>query len=190
VSAKDKGTGKEQKITIQGSSGLSDAEVEKMRKEAQEHETEDQKRAGLIEARNAADNLIYTSEKTLKDAGDKVSESDKQDVDEKIKALRETMGADDLDAIKQKTDELSEAIQKIGAAMYQQGGGTEQGGPDQSGGEDEGVDYTTTADQSDSDTSGGDAAAGAESGSGETGSEAESKDGSKQSDAPDDDGKK
>ncbi len=188
VSAKDKGTGKEQKITIQGSSGLSDAEVEKMRKEAQEHEAEDQKRAGLIEARNAADNLIYTSEKTLKDAGDKVTESDKQDVDEKIKALREAMGADDLDVIKQKTDELSEAIQKIGAAMYQQDGGTEQGGPDQSGGEDEGVDYTTTADQSDS--SGDDTAGDAESASGGTDGGAESKDDSEQSDASGDDGKK
>ncbi|HEY8108811.1 MAG TPA: molecular chaperone DnaK [Patescibacteria group bacterium] len=153
VSAKDKGTGKEQKITIQGSSGLSDTEVENMRKEAQEHESDDAKKAELIEARNAADNLVYSSEKTVKDAGAKVSETDKNEVDEKIKALREVMDGEDVEAIKTKTNELSESIQKVGAAIYQQSGGTEQGQTEESSGD--GVDHTTSADQSTDDGSEG-----------------------------------
>ncbi|MEX2043337.1 MAG: Hsp70 family protein, partial [Patescibacteria group bacterium] len=146
VSAKDKGTGKEQKITIQGSSGLSDTEVENMRKEAQTHEADDAKKADLIEAKNAADNLIYSSEKTVNDAGDKVSDADKTDVNEKVKALREVMDGDDTEAIKTKTNELSEAIQKVGAAIYQQGqGGSESGQAEEPSGD--GVDHTTSADQ-------------------------------------------
>lgn len=121
VSAKDKGTGKEQKITIQGSSGLSDEEVEKMRKEAQEHESDDKTKQEAIEARNSADSLIYSSEKTLKDAGDKVEVADKQAVEDAIRELREVMDGEDATAITAKTDELSEKIQKVGAAMYQAG---------------------------------------------------------------------
>jgi molecular chaperone DnaK len=121
VSAKDKGTGKEQKITIQGSSGLSDEEVERMRKEAQEHESEDKAKQEGIEVRNEADSLIYTSEKTLKDAGDKVPAADKTDVEDKIRELREALAGEDNDAIKAKKDALSESIQKVGAAMYQGG---------------------------------------------------------------------
>ena len=150
VSAKDKGTGKEQKITIQGSSGLSEEEVEKMRKEAEAHESEDQKKASTIEARNTADSLIYSTEKTLKDAGDKVSAEDKTTAEDKIKELREALDGDDADAIKAKTEALSEAAQKVGAAMYQQGEGTESAEAGQAGATEEpGVDYTTTADQSD-----------------------------------------
>ncbi len=119
VSAKDKGTGKEQKITIQGSSGLSDEEVEKMRKEAEAHADEDSKKQESIELRNSADTLIYSSEKTLKDAGDKVSAEDKTAVEDAIRELREALGGDDTDAIKAKSDALSEHIQKVGAAMYQ-----------------------------------------------------------------------
>jgi molecular chaperone DnaK len=119
VSAKDKGTGKEQKITIQGSSGLSDEEVEKMRKEAEAHADEDSKKQESIELRNSADTLIYSSEKTLKDAGDKVSSEDKTAVEDAIRELREALNGDDTDAIKAKSDALSEHIQKVGAAMYQ-----------------------------------------------------------------------
>ncbi|MDP3999938.1 MAG: molecular chaperone DnaK [bacterium] len=153
VSAKDKGTGKEQKITIQGSSGLSDTEVENMRKDAESHAADDAKKAELIEARNAADNLIYSSEKTVKDAGAKVSEADKNEVDEKIKAVREVLDGEDAEAIKTKTNELSEAIQKVGAAIYQQGGGDsgDAGGGSESAQSEEsagdGVDHTTSADQ-------------------------------------------
>ncbi len=150
MSAKDKATGKENKITIQGSSGLSDEEVEKMRKEAQEHEAEDAKKAEGIDARNAADNLIYTAEKTLKDAGDKASGDDKTAVEDKIRELRETMGGEDVEAIKTKTNELSEAVQKVGAAMYGDGSSAGQAGAEgaeASSGEGD-VDYTTSADQS------------------------------------------
>lgn len=118
VKAVDKATSKEQKITITSSSGLSKEEIEKMQKEAETHSAEDQKRKDLIEAKNIAENLIYTSEKTLKDAGDKVKEEDKKEVEEKIKNLKEIVAKDDLDAIKKATDELSENIQKVGAAMY------------------------------------------------------------------------
>ena len=139
VSAKDKGTSKEQRITIKGSSGLSDDEVEKMRKEAEQHAEDDQKKQETIESRNAADNLIYTSEKTLKDAGDKVGGADRQEVEDAIRDLRDALGGDDTELIKTRTDALSEKIQKVGAAMYQgQDAGEEQPAADQ----------TTTADQS------------------------------------------
>ena len=152
VSAKDKATSKENKIQIQGSSGLSDAEVEQMRKDAEAHEADDAKKAEGIEARNAADNLIYTAEKTLKDAGDKAAAEDKTAVEDNIRELRETVGGEDVEAIKAKTNELSEAVQKVGAAMYQgaEGGGA-AGGDDAAGADGSGegdVDYTTSADQS------------------------------------------
>jgi len=119
VKAVDKATSREQKITITSSSGLSKEEIEKMKKEAEAHSTEDQKKKDLIEVRNIAENLIYTSEKTLKDGSDKVKAKDKTEVEEKIKALREVLEKDEIDSIKAKTDELSTAIQKVGAAMYQ-----------------------------------------------------------------------
>lgn len=120
VSAKDKATGKEQKITITGSSGLSDEEVEKMQKEAEAHAEEDKKKKELVEAKNMADSLIYTSEKTLKDAGDKVSADDKKDVEGKIEELKKAKEGDDAEAIKKAYDALGEAVQKVGAAMYGQ----------------------------------------------------------------------
>ncbi|MSU75983.1 molecular chaperone DnaK [Patescibacteria group bacterium] len=148
VSAKDKATGKENKIQIQGSSGLSDSEVEQMRKDAEAHEAEDSKKAEGVEARNAADNLIYTAEKTLKDAGDKAPAEDKTAVEDKVRELREALGGEDLEAIKAKTNELSEAAQKVGAAMYQDAGG-DAGGEQAAAGEssDGDVDYTTSANQ-------------------------------------------
>jgi len=120
VSAKDKATGKEQKITITSSSGLSESEIEKMKKEAEEHADEDKKKKELVEARNMADTLIYTAEKTLKDAGDKADSNLKTDIEDKIKALREVKDSDNLDEIKTQTEGLSKSLQELGTKMYEQ----------------------------------------------------------------------
>ena len=121
VKAKDKATSKEQHITITSSSGLSKEEIEKLQEQAKQHEEEDKKKKELVEAKNLADSLIYTVEKTLKDAGDKVAEDKKKEVEEKVKALREAAGKDNVEEIKKAYDELSTLIQQIGAAMYGQG---------------------------------------------------------------------
>jgi molecular chaperone DnaK len=118
VKAKDKATGKEQHITIQGSANLSQDEVERMRKEAEAHASEDRKRREVVDMRNNADALIATSEKTLKDAGDKAKEEDKAAVEDAIKALKEVKDGEDKDAMQAKMQALSDAIQKVGAAMY------------------------------------------------------------------------
>ena len=120
VSAKDKATSKEQKITITGSTSLSKEEVEAKMKEAEAHKAEDDKKKELIEVRNQAESLVYQSEKALKDAGDKVSAEVKSDVEEKIKLAKEALEADDIDTIKKATEELSSSTSKIGEAMYQQ----------------------------------------------------------------------
>jgi len=120
VKAKDKATNKEQHITIQGSSNLNKDEIERMKKEAEAHAAEDRKRKETVDARNHADTLIGVSEKTLKDAGDKARPENKALVEEKINALKEVKDKDDVEAIKKATDELSDAIQKVGAAMYEQ----------------------------------------------------------------------
>ncbi len=122
VSAKDKATGREQKITITASSGLSKEEVEKMQKDAETHAEEDRKKKELIEAKNMADSLVYTTEKTLREAGDKVKEEDRKDINEKVEALKKAMDSEDVGTIKKSYDELSAAIQKVGAAMYGQPG--------------------------------------------------------------------
>ena len=119
VTAKEKTTGKEQSIKITGSTGLSKDEVEKIQKEAEGHEAEDQKKKELIDARNIADTLVYTAEKALKDAGEKVPEDVKKEVEEKVKAAKEAIGGEDLEKIKSATDELGKALQKIGPAMSQ-----------------------------------------------------------------------
>lgn len=147
VSAKDKATGKEQKITITGSTGISKEEAEKMRQDAEAHAEEDKKRKEQVEARNIADTLCYTAEKTLKDAGDKVSKELKGEVEEKVKAIREVLATASTEDLKQKTEDLSQSLQKIGQAMYgsqgqsgpqgSQPGGPQpppSGGPDQDGG--------------------------------------------------------
>lgn len=121
VSAKDKGTGKEQKITITASTGLSDEEIEKMRKDAEMHAADDAKKKELIEAKNAADNLIYTTEKTLKDAGDKVTPDDKRPVEDKIMAVKNAVNTDDAEKIKAATEELMQAIQAIATKLYSEG---------------------------------------------------------------------
>ena len=119
VTAKEKTTGKEQSIKITGSTGLSKEEIEKMQKEAESHSADDEKKKELIEARNIADSLVYTAEKALKDAGDKVSETIKKEVEEKVKTAKEKIAADSLDDIRKATDELGQALQKIGPAMSQ-----------------------------------------------------------------------
>lgn len=118
VSAKDKASGKEQKVTIQASGGLSDAEIEQMVKDAEKNATEDKKRRELIEARNNADSLIYSTEKTLKDHESKISDSDKQEITTAITQLKSALETDDLEQIKAKTDILMTSSMKIGEAMY------------------------------------------------------------------------
>ncbi len=120
VTAKDKGTGKSQSIRIEGSTGASKEEVEKMKKEAEAHAAEDKQKQELIEAKNLADNLVYTTEKTLKEAGDKVSSDIKKEIEEKLEELKKVKDSDKLDEIKEKTSELSQAIQKIGTELYKQ----------------------------------------------------------------------
>ena len=122
VTAKDKGTGKEQHITITGSSGMSKEEVERMAKEAEAHAEEDKKKREKIETRNQADSLVYSSEKALKDAGDKVDTALKGQIEDRIKAVKDALEKDDTETIKKATAELSEAIQKIGQAVYGQSG--------------------------------------------------------------------
>ena len=126
VTAKDKATNKEQKITISGSTGLDKDEVERMTKEAEANAEEDRKKKEEIEVKNQADTLVYTAEKALKDAGDKVPADVKTEVEEKIKAVKDAQNGSDLDVIKSKTEELSATLQKIGSAMYQGSEGSEQ----------------------------------------------------------------
>jgi molecular chaperone DnaK len=118
VKAVDKATNKTQHITITGSTGLSKDEIEKMRTEAEAHKAEDETKKAKIEARNLADNLIFTSEKSLKDAGDKVKPEVKKEVEDKIKALKDILETGSKEDLEVKTKELSEALQKIGAEMY------------------------------------------------------------------------
>ena len=120
VTAKDKGTGKEQAITITSSTKLSDEEIEQKIKEAEMNAEADAKRQEEIEIRNNADSLIYTSEKTLDELKDQVSEDEKTKVEGLVAELRELIAGDDVDAIKAKSDELSNVIQEIGAKIYQQ----------------------------------------------------------------------
>ena len=118
VAAKDKGTNKEQHITIKDSTALSGDEIEKMKKEAEKFAEEDKKKKELIELKNQADTLIYSSEKALKDAGDKIKEDDKKSIEEKIKVLKEIKDKDSVEEIKKSLESLSSEIQKIGAALY------------------------------------------------------------------------
>ncbi|RLC35008.1 MAG: molecular chaperone DnaK [Candidatus Nealsonbacteria bacterium] len=120
VTAKDKATGKSQSIRIEASTGLSKEEVERMKKEAEAHAAEDKKKQELIEAKNVADNLVYTTEKTLREAGDKVPADIKKEIEEKAEALKKVKDGDNLEEIKKATSELSQVIQKIGAEMYKQ----------------------------------------------------------------------
>jgi molecular chaperone DnaK len=119
VKAKDKATGKEQSITITASTGLSKDEIERMKKEAEAHAADDQKKKELIDLKNTAETIVYTTEKMLKDAGDKIKAEDKKAIEEKMEALKKVKDSEDKEAIKKAADELAETAQKVGAAMYQ-----------------------------------------------------------------------
>jgi len=119
VKAKDKATSKEQSIRIEASSGLSDEEIEKMTKDAEVHAEEDQKKKEQIEVKNNADTLIYSTEKLLRDSGDKIKEDDKKSIEEKVEALKKVKDGEDIEVIKKASEELSVDAQKIGTAMYQ-----------------------------------------------------------------------
>jgi molecular chaperone DnaK len=123
VKAKDKGTGKEQKITITASSGLSKEDIEKMQRDAEAHASEDARRKEEVEAKNNADNMAYSAEKMLSDNKDKIPEEIKKDIEVKIAAVRTALQGSDLDDINNKTKELSDAMQKAGASVYGQQGG-------------------------------------------------------------------
>ena len=118
VSAKDLGTGKEQKIRIESSSGLSEDEINRMVKEAQEHEDEDKQRRQLIDAKNNADSLVYSTEKSLKENGDKLDAADKQQLEEALNELRQAKEGDDLQAIEAATEKVQTASHKLAEAMY------------------------------------------------------------------------
>ncbi|HMA13988.1 MAG TPA: molecular chaperone DnaK, partial [Kiloniellaceae bacterium] len=148
VGAKDKATGKEQTIRIQASSGLSDAEIEQMVKDAEINAEKDKARRALVEAKNHAESLIHTTEKTLQEAGDKVPAADKKAAEDAVAALKTAAEGDDVEAINAKMQALQEASMKVGQALYQQGGdggdagaaGTGAAGESAAGGASKGAD--------------------------------------------------
>ena len=120
VSAKDMGTNKEQKITIKSSSGLSDEEIERMVKEAKENEASDKKRKEEVDLRNEVDQLLFTTEKTLKELDGKVSADEVKKAEDARDALKKAQEANDLEAMKTKKDELNNVIQELSVKLYQQ----------------------------------------------------------------------
>jgi molecular chaperone DnaK len=120
VTAKDKATSKTQSIRIEGSTGLSKEEIEKMKKDAEIHAQDDKKKQEAIETKNLADTLIYTTEKALREAGDKVSTEVKKEIEEKLTELKKIKDSDNIEEIKKQTQALSQTVQKIGAEMYKQ----------------------------------------------------------------------
>ncbi len=145
VKAHDKGTGKEQKITITASSGLSKEEIDKMQKEAEQHAAEDQQRKEEVETRNTADNLAYQAEKMLRDNADKVSDDLKTEIEGKVTEVRNALNGTDIQAINSAAQQLSDSLQKLGASVYEQAGsapGAEGQGAEESGGGSEGDEGT------------------------------------------------
>ena len=141
VSAKDLGTGKEQSIRITASSGLSEEEIERMQSDAEAHADEDKKRKDLVEAKNQADSLVYATEKSLKEVGDKVDEETKSNVEKEIENVKKAIETDDLDAIKKATEALTQASHKLAEIMYSKATQQEQaGGDEQAGGPGAGAD--------------------------------------------------
>lgn len=120
VSAKDKATGKSQSVRIEGACGMSEEEVEKMKKDAEIHAEEDKKKQELIEVKNIAEQTLYLSEKTLKDLSDKINDNSKKEIEEKIEELKKIKDSDNIDEIKKRSEELSIVIQKIGTEMYKE----------------------------------------------------------------------
>ncbi len=136
VSAKDKATNKEQQIRIQASGGLSDADIQKMVKDAEAHAAEDKKRRELVEAKNQGESLVHSTEKSVKEFGDKVSAEDKSAIETAVEALKTALGGEDVEAIKSRTNELLQASMKLGEAMYKASQAEAQAGA-QPGGEQE-----------------------------------------------------
>ncbi len=118
VSALDKATNKKQSIRIEASSGLSKEDIEKMKKDAELHAEEDKKKKEVVDVRNAADTLVFTTERTMKEFGGKIKEENKKEIEEKIEALKKIKDSDDIEAIKKSSEELSQAIQKVGSELY------------------------------------------------------------------------
>jgi molecular chaperone DnaK len=139
VSASDKATGRSQDITITASSGLSDEEVEKMRKDAEEHAEDDAKRKDLIEAQNQADNTAYGAEKAIKDLGDKLPDEVKTEVEEAVAEVRKVQNSDDVEEIKKATEALTEVVQKIGASVYEEPAAAPEGEAESAPDDDEDV---------------------------------------------------
>ncbi|HET7595009.1 MAG TPA: Hsp70 family protein, partial [Stellaceae bacterium] len=130
VQAKDKATGKEQQIRIQASGGLNDTDIEKMVKDAEAHAEEDKKKREQVEAKNQAEALVHTTERTLKEAGDKVPQGERETVEAAIREVRSALESNDLERIRSKTQALAQASMRIGEAMYKaQAAGGPQGGP-------------------------------------------------------------
>jgi hypothetical protein len=130
VSAKDKGTGKEQQIRIQASGGLSDNDIEKMVKDAEAHAEEDKKRKALVEARNHGEALVHSTEKSLGEYGSRLSAADKSAIETAISDLKSALTGEDVEAIKSRTNTLNQSAMKLGEAMYQSSQGGDAGGPE------------------------------------------------------------
>jgi molecular chaperone DnaK len=120
VSATDKATAKEQKITIQASGGLSDDDIKKMVKDAEAFASEDKKKKEKVEINNQADSIVYSTEKSLKEYGDKISPDVKSKIEEKLETLKSSLGSDDVSIIKKNIDELTQAAMAMGEAMYKE----------------------------------------------------------------------
>ncbi|PVE25854.1 molecular chaperone DnaK [Microvirga sp. KLBC 81] len=146
VTAKDKATGKEHQIRIQASGGLSDADIEKMVKDAEAHAEEDKKRRELVEAKNQGESLIHATEKSLAEYGDKVGESDKQGIQTAIDALKQALAGEDAEVIKARTTDLMQASMKLGEAMYAAQANAGEGGEQASSGEEAKKDDVIDAD--------------------------------------------
>jgi molecular chaperone DnaK len=139
VQAKDKGTGKEQQIRIQASGGLSEADIDQMVKDAEAHAAEDKVRRELVEAKNHGEALVHSTERSLADYGDKVSEADKSAIEAAVAALKTALEGDDVEAIKAKTNALAEAGMKLGEAMYKESQAAADGGDGDAGTKNEDV---------------------------------------------------
>ncbi|MGQ9464541.1 MAG: molecular chaperone DnaK [bacterium] len=153
VSAKDLGTGKEQKIRITASSGLSKEEIDKMVKEAEEHAAEDRRQKELIEVRNRADSVIYSVEKTLKEHGDKISFEERSEIGKKLEALKQKKDGTDINAITQAIDDLQQSVYKLSEAVYREAASRAQGqgatteGPKPEANQQPGADYRVVDDE-------------------------------------------
>jgi molecular chaperone DnaK len=133
VSAKDLGTGKEQKIEIRAGSGLSDSEIKNMVTDAETHAEDDRRARELAEARNNGENAAYQAERQLKELGDSVDASSREDIEAAIKAVREVLGGDDPAPIRARTDALNESFHKVSAAMYERAQAAQESGASSNG---------------------------------------------------------